>query len=190
MASIRLPLRNQLWASWKMVIQEDYQHQLINSENGLQTALIVRLRSLLPDARRIFIEPRVFARGNEADRWYPDLVICNSKQVIAVFELKYQPRTFATWKPDVQKLNRIAELKEHLYVANTRYLGPPADDLDYSFANQTLFGWLGVHRHFPGIESGSVPNMSEGHKFLSGSFVQMHALTKADSHPELVRKLC
>lgn len=189
MAYLRLPLRSQLWQSWKMAIEEDYQKQLINSENGLQTALIVRLRSLLPEARRVFIEPLVFARGNEAKRWFPDLVVCNSKQVIAVVELKYQPRQFANWKLDLQKLNRIAELKQDLHVANTRYLGPPVDDREYTFASRTLFGWLGVHRPFPGLKKNQVPDMADGHEFLSGCFVQLHALTSSKKDPSLVRKL-
>jgi hypothetical protein len=97
-----------------MAIQEDYQNQLVNSENGLQTTLIVRLRSLLRKAHRAFVEPRVFGRDNKAKRWYPDLVVCNSKHVIAVFELTYLPRGFSAWKADVRKLNQIAKLKDRL----------------------------------------------------------------------------
>lgn len=189
MAHIRLPLRNQIWEAWEKVIREDYEKQLINCENGLQSSLMVHLKPLLPTARRIFIEPRVFANFDHDKRWYPDLVICNSQEVIAVFEMKYRPRGFANWEWDLRKLNRIAELKDHLYVSNTRYLGPPVDDHQYTFSPKTLFGWLGVHRPFRTVEKPRIPILSEGHEFLAGRFVQIHALTHRQKAPKLVRRL-
>ena len=135
------------------------------------------LRSLLPEERRVFIEPRVFASSDFKKRWYPDLVICNSKEVIAVVEMKYRPRGSANWEGDLRKLNRIAERKGELFVSNTRYLGPPVDDRQYTFASKTLFGWLGIHRPFPAESYPQIPVLSTGHVFLTNRFVQFHALS-------------
>lgn len=192
MTHIRLPLRRQLWEAWKQTIREDYDKQLINSENGLQACLMNHLKRSFedfPKKRRIFIEPRVFNSGPQKRRWYPDLVICNEKEVIAVFELKYYPRGFVKWEKDLRKLNRISQLKSELYVSNTRYRGKPVDNHKYTFSPTTLFGWLGVHRPFPHEPNPRVPILSEGHQFLSNRFVQLHALTRRDKPPKLVRRL-
>ncbi|MEO1526811.1 MAG: hypothetical protein AAFX06_15350 [Planctomycetota bacterium] len=187
MSPIRLPLRKQLWTAWERVIREDYEKQLINSENGLQASLLFHLRSLLPKSRRVFIEPQVFSSDSKTDLWFPDLVVCNSREVIAVLELKYLPRATANWNKDLTKMNRIAELKDSLFVSNTRYLGPPADEREYRFASKTLFGWMGVHRPFR--DGDDPPRLSSGHRFLSGCFVQFHAITRHNSAPHLVKAL-
>ncbi|QEG24765.1 hypothetical protein MFFC18_46880 [Mariniblastus fucicola] len=86
---IRAPFRKQLITAWKRTIEKHYKNCLINSERSVRASLWAHLVEELPDNRCTFIEPRIRADdGNSIPRIYPDLVVCNSKSVIAVVELK------------------------------------------------------------------------------------------------------
>ena len=146
MSKFRYPLQNQLWNAFTRTIREDYEEQLINSENGMLAAFDRHLRLEIPKARRIFIEPRVFDGKDPTRRWFPDMVVCNSREVIAVLEMKYTPRGLPKYERDIEKLKSIAKLRKRLHVANTRYLGVPVDDREYTFSAKTLFLWVGVQR--------------------------------------------
>ncbi len=186
MATFRYPLQNQLWNAFTRTIREDYEEQLINSENGMLAAFDRHLRLEIPKARRIFIEPRVFDGKDPSRRWFPDMVVCNSREVIAVLEMKYTPRGYPKYERDIEKLKSIAKLRKRLHVANTRYLGVPVDDREYTFSPKTLFLWVGVHRPFPGFEDSEVPRLVGGNSHFRNSLVQFHALTTASAAPELV----
>ena len=186
MAKFRYPLQNQLWNAFVRTIREDYEEQLINSENGMLAAFDRHLRLEIPKARRIFIEPRVFDAKDATRRWFPDMVVCNSREVIAVLEMKYTPRGYPKYERDVEKLKSVAKLRKRLHVANTRYLGVPIDDRQYLFSPKTVFVWVGVHRSFPGCDNSEVPRLVKGNSNFTNSFIQFHGITAANEKPEMI----
>lgn len=90
MANRALP-KKQVREAWRQSITIDYALQRINSERSLQASLWSNLNAqLAPRSRRMFIEPCMSASGSTKQLQYPDLVICNSREVIGIIELKYQ----------------------------------------------------------------------------------------------------
>jgi hypothetical protein len=84
----RALLRLQIVKAWRLTICKDYAAERINSERSLQAALWSRLNTTLseklpPKSRRMFIEPRMTVAGKAL---YPDIVICNTRQVIGIIE--------------------------------------------------------------------------------------------------------
>ena len=103
--TIRKRLRSQLVESWKTVLEKQYAFQWINSERSLQayfaTSLDTVLRSTQKAAtelqRRLFIEPTIrIGKGKKVYECKPDVVVCNKNKIIAVIELKYQPKSKPT----------------------------------------------------------------------------------------------
>lgn len=97
-------LRGQLTQAWGMAIDEDYRRQRINSERSLQASLWSKLNVLLPpESRRMFIEPKLKATVAALDGQvkpefrFPDIVICNTREVIGIVEVKYLPRAKPNW---------------------------------------------------------------------------------------------
>jgi hypothetical protein len=76
---------------------------------------------------------------------FPDLVICNTKEVIGIVELKYQPRGKPNWPKDLQTFDFIVKNRDQIYVSNARYRGIIADDREYPLAKDILFVWAGIH---------------------------------------------
>jgi hypothetical protein len=64
---------------------------------------------ILPANRLMFIEPRiVIATGGGQVVVLPNIVICNSRQVIGVIELKYAPRARPRYNKDIAALAALA----------------------------------------------------------------------------------
>lgn len=183
MANFRFPLQKQILTAFQQAIDDDYSRQRINSENGMVASFTWRLKKQLPQFRRVFIEPRVFDKRLRTRLWYPDIVVCNSREVIAVIEMKYTPRGRATWKRDLTKLNNIAKVSKQLHVANTRYLGPPRDQREYHFSDKCIYVWMGVHLPFKEHAIGQTPRLARGFKHLESKFVQYHAFTSSTAYP-------
>lgn len=188
MARIRRPLFHQLLKAWESAIDEDYCNQRINSERSLQASFWSQLNQVLPArTRRMFIEPRVvFATDQPQSLCYPDIAICNTREVIAVVEIKYQPRTRPSYDGDLQKLRLMAERRAELQISNARFRGPVVDARQYPFSKNVLFVWAGVHRKpKESFESPHVPMLSEGFAEMAGCFVQLHAETDYNEHPKV-----
>jgi len=185
----RMPLRRQLFLAWRRSIRRDYCSQRINSERSLQASFWSQLNRVLPtDTRRMFIEPRfVVTVEGHPKVFYPDLVICNTRRVIAVIELKYQPRVLPSHDKDFETLRTIAEYRDQLQVSNARFHGPVADAKDYSFSEHVLFVWAGVHRRPKSFsyESNDVPMLSANVESLRGCFLQLHAETNRSASPNV-----
>lgn len=179
---MRKPLQKQITEAWKKTIEVDYCNQRINSERSLQASLWSQLNSVLPPkTRRLFVEPTLTIRGK---RYLPDLVICNTKQVIAVIEIKYEPRKLPSYRKDLETLRAIAANRHKLSLANTRFRGPEADEPTYSFSDKVLFVWGGVHRAF-----GCRDEMRlEVGKELDRCFLQLHAETLSEKSPEIISR--
>lgn len=100
-------------------------------------------RILPPKTRRMFIEPRMC--DSQGQVRYPDIVICNSKEVIGILELKYLPRGRPNWEKDVDTFHWIVANQRHIVISNDRFRGVAADDRVYSLSKDVLYVWGSVH---------------------------------------------
>ena len=179
-------LKSQIIKAWRQCIAEDYRIQRINSERSLQASFWSRLNSLLSKNRRMFIEPCVVIRTNRGTtRVFPDLVICNTKEVIGVIELKYQPRAKPNYAKDISTLSRIAKHRRTISISNQRFRGQPIDETTYILSKHILFVWAGVHASINSINKDSAPLYSAGYNELKGCFIELHAETSINSLPKI-----
>jgi hypothetical protein len=171
---LRHPLQEQLLAAWEQSIEEDYCKQRINSERSLQASVWSKLNSILTtETRRMFIEPRfTFTVDGETKHRYPDIVICNRVQVIAVIELKYQPRVSPTFKKDLETLQLISRYRQDLRVANSRFRGSSRDAKEPKSTD----------------ESNERPMFSDKITELDGCFLELHAETDVKGRPKVFRR--
>lgn len=185
---IRKPLQDQLIAAWRRAIQTDYSDQRINSERSLQAALWSQLNQVLPrNTRRLFVEPRVELNiRQQTHHFYPDLVICNTQTVIAVIELKYQPRVRPSYRKDLRTLAMLARYRHQVQVSNVRYRGTTNDARAYPLSQSVLFVWAGVHRPLADkSDAGTVHSIAAGIKPLTDCFLEMHAETVPRGGPRI-----
>ncbi|QDT70318.1 hypothetical protein MalM25_32650 [Planctomycetes bacterium MalM25] len=174
---MRQPLRKLLREEWFGLIQHEYANQRINSERSLQAALWARLNARLPvRTRQLFVEPRFSMRvGKKSNTVLPDLVICNSRTVIAVVELKYEPRKAPSLKKDLETLELLAKSGDALDLGKERYLGERPDERRYALNDHTLFVWAGVYR---ASDPGQVqPETIDTQGVLADRFLSLHAVT-------------
>ncbi len=194
--TIRRRLRSQLVESWKTVLEKQYAFQWINSERSLQayfaTSLDEVLRSTQKAAtklqRRLFIEPTIrIGKGKKVYECKPDIVVCNKDKIIAVIELKYQPKSKPTYQDDIKNLELLkkdVEQNKLLNISNSRYRGPATDSTTYSFAEDTLFVWAGIYNPEKHSDN-TLKNTSliSGNSKLQGCFLTLHAETYAEHDP-------
>jgi len=177
----RSMLKAQLRSAWQHTIEHHYNRQLINSERGLQAFLCAALLDQFEQAgvaqnRRIFIEPTlVVGRSNVVRK--PDIVICNTRSIIGVVELKYNPKGYPRTKKDLETLDWMAEHPEGVRVQNDRYLGVPVDDRSYPLVGDAVLCWAGVHRGMAEPVSQKICARLEKY------FVELHAVTRKDEDP-------
>jgi len=184
-------LESQIAQAWHDCISKDYSIQRINSERSLQASFWSRLNALLSKNRRMFIEPCMTIKTNgHVRKIFPDLVICNTREVIGIVELKYMPRATPNYKKDINSLSIIAKHREHITISNERYRGQAVDKKIYTLSKSILFVWAGVHT---GINS-TIPKQidelpySAGHKELEGCFIEPHAETNKNSGPKIYKR--
>jgi hypothetical protein len=171
----RTLLRRQIREAWRQCIERDYAAQRINSERSLQASFWSCLNALLRErSRRMFIEPGLTARAPATQTRYPDVVVCNTRQVIAIIELKYQPRTRPSWQKDLQTFHWILAHRDALVVSNTRFRGISADARSYPLSPGLLYVWAGVHVATDLDLAKQVPVE------WRAAFLPLHAETRAD----------
>jgi len=190
MATIRKPLQRQLLAAWQRTISEHYLNQQINSERSLQASLWSNLVKELPSSRRTFIEPRIHSnRTSKIPRRYPDLLVCDSRNVIAVIELKYSPKILPNYEKDLKTLKWIATNKPTLHVENNRFLGSSTSRERYNFSDKVLFVWAGIHRQpKASYREPDADLFSKSIRVLANCFVQLHAETAHTKEPSVFLK--
>jgi hypothetical protein len=168
-------LRKQLSEAWRKTIEVQYQGQRINSEHGLQVYFCAALLGIFQKAnirRRIFIEPAI-----SKNQLYPDIIICNTKQIIGVVELKYQPRGRQNYKKDIDTLEFVVTHPNELFISNDRFLGKVVDSRSYPLAKNAVLCWGGVY-------TGKVVDLSSKVSInLIPRFLQLHAVTAHNEHP-------
>jgi hypothetical protein len=175
----RIPLRAQLADAWRNTINAKYRGQLINSERGLQVYFCSELLRIFRSARvkrRLFIEPRVSAKGAQEYR-HPDIVICNDVRIIGVVELKYGPRAAARYKKDLETFDFVTSRACGLTISNDRFLGRTIADRPYPLAPDAVLCWAGVYRG-PAIHLRTRIKSA-----LRAQFLQLDALTAKGQDP-------
>jgi len=179
-------IKSQIIKAWKRSINSDYSSQRINSERSLQAAFWSHLNPLLTKNRRLFIEPRMTIQTHKGKRKiYPDIVVCNTKQVISVIELKYLPRTNPRYEKDIKKLALIAKNRKKISIANVRFRGTEKDSREYTLSSSILFVWAGIHKKQKQIDYFLYSN---GYKSLENCYLQIHAETELNSKPKILIK--
>jgi hypothetical protein len=135
----------------------------------------------------MFIEPRlsICVDGITTHR-YPDIVICNSRNVIAVVELKYLPRTAPRYRKDIATLQLISRNRTGVRVANQRHKGPTRDAREYALGRDVLFAWAGVYYPASGsLEPSTRPMLCGNAPELERCFLQLHAETRPNGPPRV-----
>jgi hypothetical protein len=205
----RYQMRTVLWKAWTNTIKKDYNALLLNSEGGLQTAFAANLRKLLPSkSRSVYVVPCVRGTsdtpGGKSWRRHPDIVVCDTKQVIAIVELKYLPRGCITLKggevkagirKDLQTFElceaaAVRQAKESsgvqgpagLQISMDRYRGKGMPRFNLTLAKDAVFCWAGVF-------TGEAPQLREGidDSGVARRFLQLNALTSKGNVPVLSR---
>ena len=170
-------LKSQIVEAWVHSIETDYRAKRIASERSLQASFWSVLNQIFEKNRRVFIEPTLFVHGRPI---IPDLVICNSRSVIAVIELKYSPRAGPRYKKDIGNLALIAEHRSNVALSDARFRRVNSSEKVYPLANHVLFVWAGVHAKVRKLPTHLYSN---GHTFLDGCFMELHAETTKTSPP-------
>lgn len=173
-------LKKQIREAWRQSISVDYAAQRINSERSLQASLWSNLNAILaPKTRRMFIEPCMSVPGLGKQVRYPDLVVCNSKEVIGIIELKYLPRARPQWQKDVDTFHFLATHRKTITISNSRFRGVAADAHFYPLASDVLFVWAGVHAPCDLVLKEHVDPK------LAPHFMALHAETQLSGVPNL-----
>ncbi len=188
---IRKPLRKILFDAWQETINQDYANRRINSERSLQASYWSTLNKRLPvKSWRLFIEPDF--RLPDSRRKHsvkPDILITNSKDIICVVELKYQPNFKPSVTKDIKSLRWIEEHSNSLVYSNKRFRGLHNIARDYEFSEQTLYVWGGVHRA-NAINDRSIdsPCFMNGIESFKNSYLELHAETFHNKPPRIYEK--
>ena len=172
--------------AWTECIADDYCSQRINSERSLQASFWSHLNKLLPKNRRLFIEPNITIQTTDGlKRLVPDILVCNSREVISVIELKYLPRALPKYNKDISSLSLIAENRNQITIANDRYRGIDIDSNEYSLSKNILFVWAGIHAE---EKQGNQMLYSKGIQSLEDCYMQLHAETAYNKSPRVYQR--
>jgi hypothetical protein len=174
-------LRRHLRNAWVSTMQEVYKQQLISSERALQVHFAARLMEAFKAdrvRRYVFVEPRIML--DEGHRIHPDLLVCNSREVIGAIELKYQPNVPPRFLKDFATLDALAEGCTSIRLENRRYRGPGRGELGFQLSANPLFVWAGVYRSPRQDIRPTDPTAIDPSQLMV-----LHAVTRVDDEPKL-----
>lgn len=183
----RALIKSQIIQAWTESIESDYCNQRINSERSLQASFWSRLNCIISKNRRLFIESTITITTDSGIKELitPDIVVCNTKEIIAVLELKYSPNARPRFQKDIESLCSIARNRKQIIISNERFRGIEKDGNKYALSNNVLFVWAGVHaKEMP--ETNEL--YSSAHEILNGCYLQLHAVTEKNSAPTVLQK--
>jgi hypothetical protein len=209
--SRRAVLREQIKSAWQECITYDYPNGVINGERALQACLYQRLTRKFEEAgtsdcRRIFVEPTMQLDGRSLTR-IPDMVVCDTKNIIAVIELKFHPRAMLNKRADgrlregaekdldtlvgvARNLKAVAEQRGSegacISINNRRYVGRTRSVTSFGVAKNVLLVWAGVYRgssEGEGDHRGLIRKFEEAGVTVEGGFLELHAQTQVDASP-------
>jgi hypothetical protein len=176
----RIPLRRQLTTAWRDTLAGPYRNQQINSERGLQVHFCLALMKQFEiDGlnRLLFVEPTV--TFGPSDMRCPDLVICNSQQIIGIVEFKYAPRTLPEYSKDLETLHRFIWHANGVTLSNERFRGEGMPKT-YSLAEDAVLCWAAVYADtFFEMQHSCLPA-------LEAQFLRLDAITH-ESAPPVIR---
>ncbi|MBT8396482.1 MAG: hypothetical protein KJN92_05935 [Gemmatimonadetes bacterium] len=137
--------------------------------------------------RRMFIEPQLKCEPGKSSSQattvkYPDLVVCNTRSVIGIIELKYRPKGKPAWEKDIETMKWVAANRKKLSVQNKRYKGVGVDGRIYPMSPYVLFVWAGIHA------KSDVEVSDHISKRLQGCFLELHAETSRNRQPKVWSK--
>lgn len=210
----RTVLKRQLEKVWAECVQFDYANGVVNGEHALQACLYHRLTEQfktdgMADRRRIFIEPTIYAKGRTWRRM-PDMVICDTRNVIAVVELKFHPRatlsgqlgdalrdgaekdldTLLGVAQDLNEVSANTDIASHIEVSNERYLGVHGAIRTYGLADNLLLVWAGFYKKSGGENAALTERLArvfeDAGVTIHGGLLELHAQTMAEAHPVLI----
>ena len=133
---------------------------------------------------RLFIEPTLILKGGRKIR--PDIVICNSRNIICIIELKYLPRGKPAYKKDINSLSLIASAGqegEEVTISNNRFQGIEKDRTTYKLPKSVLYVWAGFSAE---QKNKTYSLFSDGHEELKGYYLQLQAVTRMDKNPKIL----
>ncbi|WP_146374447.1 hypothetical protein [Symmachiella macrocystis] len=136
----------------------------------------------------MFIEPGMKVGTKRV--FFPDIVICNTREVIAVIEIKYQPRALPSHDKDLETLRILARNRRRVSVSNTRFRGPAVDAKNYPMSEDVLFVWAGIHKKpQTSYESEEQKLLSHRFRVLDDCFLQLHAETDHLKRPSVFSRV-
>jgi len=118
-------------------------------------------------------------------RVHPDIAICNTREVIAIIELKYQPKAQPRYKKDIATLNLLSRYRKKLSLSNTRFRGAETDAKAYQFSPKMLFVWAGIHGE---LREPQKHRYCRGMRYLGEGYVELHGETSHDALPRVYEK--
>jgi len=179
---MRKYLRGIIIQAWRESIEDDYSRQRINSERSLQASFWAKLIGKIGRKRRMFIEPGVsYLENGKRKKVFPDIVICNTREVVAVIELKFHPKALRAFTKDLQSLNSVSKHRKTINLRNSRFKGLECDSTNYKCSEQILFVWAGVHRGAYDENNWAALKF----KHLEDCYLELHAETRNYSDPEI-----
>jgi len=180
-------LQRQVIEAWRQTIADDYGR--INSERSLQAAFWGRLNSAMSNNRLILIEPRITLKSIPNTYVIPDIVICNSRTVIGVIELKYQPRVAPRFNKDIDTLSGLVEPNVPVEIQNVRYKGDSPPKQQYVFSPNVLIAWGGVYSGEHALDVVSHGISGSLNDSVKIRFLELHAATNHGGTPEVVIRM-
>ncbi len=87
---------------------------------------------------------------------FPDIVVCNTRQIIGIVELKYQPRVRPSWRKDIGTFDWIDKHKDKISVSNVRFQGVEVDKRPYCSGQLTPDTGLS----FSSATAGATPSLN------------------------------
>lgn len=187
-------VRKQLTVAWK-ACEQDYNSHAINSERSLQAVFYFHLRRRFSKHLNmtVFVEPRfVLTSGSSGSVAFPDLVVCDKTCIVAVVELKYQPRKVMTTANDLRKLISFSECCSGISLTNNRSRGITTEPNTYTLSDDALFVWAGVHRGAARGAGGGFridPQVAASTQEFRSRFLQLHADTSVSQGTRFVPRL-
>jgi hypothetical protein len=114
-------------------------------------------------------------------RVHPDLLICNTRAIIGVVELKYQPKQAPNYSKDFATFEALSAHGTNIEIDSKRYRGPDPGRGRYALDANPLYAWAGVYRG----PIRSIPK--EWPSFCnSNQLMILHAATRKDAEPEVI----
>ncbi len=176
-------IKSQIIQAWNQSIEEDYCNRRITSEQCLQASFWSHLNHAVSRSRRIFIAPTFSMRTKGGiRRIVPDLVVCNTREVISVIEVKFCPGDHPRYKKAIENLAAIAEHRNQISVDLQQLHDKDKQLKNFSMSKHILFVWACVH-----AKNNSVGDdlYAADYDVLSNCFLELHASTQKNRKPQV-----